>query len=135
MLKWCGGRISFIRDCRRSVMPGAVLLNRRADNAQAARWRARAPQAVAHERTLSRRGSLELSLKRAMGRGEAGSVAGWTMSWAHRKLVPASCAGLNFREIEAHLLAGALVLSWHGRACLSASSAIEKASTKASLRV
>jgi uncharacterized protein with GYD domain len=32
------------------------------------------------------------------------------MSWAHRKLVPASCAGLDFREIEADLLAGALVL-------------------------
>ena len=55
------------------------------------------------------------------------------MSWAHRKLVPASCAGLDFREIEADLLAGALVLSWHGRACLSAPSAIEKASAKASL--
>ena len=47
------------------------------------------------------------------------------MSWAHRKLVPASCAGLDFREIEADLLAGALVLSWHGRACLSAPSARE----------
>ena len=57
------------------------------------------------------------------------------MSWAHRKLVPGSCAGLDFREIEAHLLAGALVLSWHGKECLSAPSAIEKASTKASLRV
>ena len=67
------------------------------------------------------------------GRGEAESVEGWTMSWAHRKLVPASCAGLDFREIEADLLAGALVLSWHGRACLSAPSAIEKASAKASL--
>jgi hypothetical protein len=55
------------------------------------------------------------------------------MSWVHRKLVPASCAGRNFREIEAELLAGALVLSRHGRACLSTLSAIEKASTKASL--
>ena len=36
------------------------------------------------------------------------------MSWGPRKLVPASCAGLDFREIEAELLAGALVLSWHG---------------------
>src|ERR1700733_12807703 len=35
-------------------------------------------------------------------------------------------AGLDFREIEAELLAGALVLSWHGRACLSAPSAIER---------
>ena len=55
------------------------------------------------------------------------------MSWGPRKLVPASCAGLDFREIEAELLAGALVLSWHGKACLSAPSAIEKASAKASL--
>jgi hypothetical protein len=30
------------------------------------------------------------------------------MSWAHRKLVPASCAGLDFREIEADLLAARL---------------------------
>src|SRR5258708_3190951 len=37
------------------------------------------------------------------------------MSWAHRKLVPASCADFDFCEIEAELLAGALVLSWHGR--------------------
>ena len=55
------------------------------------------------------------------------------MSWAHRKLIPASCAGLDFREIEAELLAGALMLLLHGRACLSAPSATEKASTKASL--
>ena len=55
------------------------------------------------------------------------------MSWAHRKLIPASCAGLDIREIEAELLAGAVVLSQHSRACLSAPSAIEKASAKASL--
>ena len=55
------------------------------------------------------------------------------MSWAHRDLVPASCAGLDFREIEAELRAGALVLSWHGRACLSAPSATGKALAKASL--
>jgi hypothetical protein len=41
--------------------------------------------------------------------------------------------GLDFRDIEAELLAGGLVLRWHGRACLSAPSAIEKASAKASL--
>jgi hypothetical protein len=32
--------------------------------------------------------------------------------------------GVDFREIEAELLAGALVLSRQGRACLSAPSAI-----------
>jgi hypothetical protein len=55
------------------------------------------------------------------------------MSWAHRKLLRRVMRGLDFREIEAELLADVLALSWHGRACLSAPSAIEKASAKASL--
>ena len=54
------------------------------------------------------------------------------MSWAPQP-DSASCAGLDFREIEAELLAGALVLSWHSRACLSSPLATEKASAKASL--
>jgi hypothetical protein len=55
------------------------------------------------------------------------------MSWACRKLVPASCAGLDFREIEAETPCRALVLSWHGRGVPLGSVGYREASTKASL--
>jgi hypothetical protein len=53
------------------------------------------------------------------------------MSWACRKLVPASCAGLDFREIEAETPCRALVLSWHGRGVPLGSVGYREASTKA----
>jgi hypothetical protein len=55
------------------------------------------------------------------------------MSWAHRKLVPASCAGLDFREIEAELLAARSCFRGTAGACLSATLGYREASSKASL--
>ena len=67
-------------------MPGAFFLERVRDNAQAARWRARAPPAVTHR-----------------------------------------------KDARPARVLGAVAEAWRGRACLSAPSAIEKASAKASL--
>ena len=76
-----------------SAMPGPVLRTGVRDNAQAARWRARALQAVTPERTLDRRGSSELLLKRAMVAARQ-VLLRVDDELAHRKLVPASaCAG------------------------------------------
>ena len=104
------------------------------DNAQAARWRARALQAVTPRKDGRPARVLGAVAEARDGRGEARSVEGWTMSWGHRKLVSRVMRGPRLpRDRGEAALAGALVLSWHGKACLSAPSAIEKASAKASL--